>query len=484
MFTETAITPFDEPIVRLPKEQSPSADPLQRLRKDVAAVLAIADEYDLTDGHGQAPSWDRSLAFPINNQLVYPTYIFRGKLLESPTLAYEKLDALLAPHQQMALFRSHSAKGSPHVIKIFNQRPQAQHAQPSTRTLNFVLFFLTLVSVWYVGMTSYFSYALHQGILTPDQLFRDVPLLGTTFSVFNWVYWWRGLPYALSILAILGGHELGHYFVARYHRVTTSLPYFIPLPFGIIGTMGAVINLRAPIKNRRVLLDIAVAGPLVGVLIAVPILFYGLATSTVTYSTEGGLIEGNSILYAVAKIAILGEFYPNGEMDVFINQMAWAGWVGLLVTAFNLVPISQLDGGRILRAYLGEKAHTLHMPFLFILAVVVAISATITTLWVVWILPMLMWAWFALQDRLADVGTLEDITALDPLRVRFVIMIAIIFVLIFVPVPFTITTLTAEPASNGQIQSFETDQPLTQDDRFQMVYDSFTHPHSEEVSQQ
>jgi hypothetical protein len=124
------------------------------------------------------------------------------------------------------------------------------------------------------------------------------------------------------------------------------------------------------------------------------------------------------------------------------------------------------------------------MPFLFILAVVVAISATITTLWVVWILPMLMWAWFALQDRLADVGTLEDITALDPLRVRFVIMIAIIFVLIFVPVPFTITTLTAEPASNGQIQSFETDQPLTQDDRFHVVYDYFTHPHSEEVSHQ
>jgi Zn-dependent protease len=257
--------------------------------------------------------------------------------------------------QQRVLPMSSRFSTSAHKPSTLNHPP---------RTLNFVLFFLTLVSVWYVGMTSYFSYALHQGILTPDQLFQDVPLLGTTFSVFNWVYWWRGLPYALSILAILGGHELGHYFVARYHRVATSLPYFIPLPFGIIGTMGAVINLRAPIKNRRVLLDIAVAGPLVGVLIAVPILFYGLATSTVTYSTEGGLIEGNSILYAVAKIAILGEFYPNGEMDVFINQMAWAGWVGLLVTAFNLVPISQLDGGRILRAYLGEKAHTLHMPFL------------------------------------------------------------------------------------------------------------------------
>ncbi|MFZ4827765.1 MAG: site-2 protease family protein [Phototrophicaceae bacterium] len=483
MFNETAITPFDEPIVRHPKEQSPHADPLQRLKKDVATVLTISDEYNLRDADGQVPSWDRSLAFPINNQLVDPIYIFRGQLLDTPAIAYDKLDALLEPHQQMALFRSHAGIGSPHVIKIFNQRPQVQHAQRPP-TLNLVLFLFTLLSVWYVGMTSYFSYALHQGLLTPDQILRDVTLWGTSISVFNWAYWWRGLPYALSILAILGGHELGHYFVARYHRVATSLPYFIPLPFGIIGTMGAVINLRAPIKNRRVLLDIAVAGPLVGVLIAVPILLYGLATSTVTYSTQGGLIEGNSILYALAKIAVLGEFYPNGEMDVFINQMAWAGWVGLLVTAFNLVPISQLDGGRILRAYIGEKAHTLHMPFLFILAVVVAISATLTTLWVVWILPMMMWAWFALQDRLADVGTLEDITPLDPLRVRFVVMMAIIFVLIFVPVPFTITTLTAEPAPNGQIQSFEADERLIQDNRFAVVYDAFKPSYSPEMSQQ
>ena len=476
MFNETAITPFDEPIIRHPKEQS-QTDPLQRLRKDVESVLSITDEYD------SAPSWDRSPSFPINSQLVSPIYIFHGRLIENPSTAYDKLDALLAPHEQMALFRSYSGIGSPHIIKIFNQRPQPQLPKHRNR-LNFALFLLTLLSVWYVGMTSYFSYALHQGLLTPDQILRDVQFLGTSITLFNWVYWWRGLPYALSILAILGGHELGHYFVARYHRVGASLPYFIPLPFGIIGTMGAVINLRAPIKNRRMLLDIALAGPLVGVMIAIPILLYGLATSTVTYATAGGLIEGNSILYALAKIAVLGEFYPNGEMDVFINQMAWAGWVGLLVTAFNLVPISQLDGGRILRAYLGEKAHNLYMPLLFILAGVVAISATITSLWVVWILPMVMWVWFALQDRVADVGPLDDVTALDPLRIRFVILIAFIFVLIFVPVPFTITTLDAEPAPAGQIDAFETDQPFTQNDHFEVVYDSFEQPYETGVNQQ
>ncbi len=127
-------------------------------------------------------------------------------------------------------------------------------------------------------------------------------------------------------MLILGAHELGHYFAARYHKVPVTLPYFIPLPppFSLFGTLGAFIQLKAPIKSRRALLDVGAAGPLAGFVFALPILIYGLATSPVgpigPLPADGViLLEGNSILYALTKFMIFGQFLPNGNLDVQLN---------------------------------------------------------------------------------------------------------------------------------------------------------------------
>ena len=126
---------------------------------------------------------------------------------------------------------------------------------------------------------------------------------------------------------------MGHYFAARHHKLAVTLPYFIPAPFiSLIGTFGAFIQLREPMRNRKVLLDVGAAGPLAGLVFAVPILLIGLATSSVGPLQVGGMVEGNSMLYALAKMIIFGRILPNGAVDVYVNQLAWAGWTGLLVT--------------------------------------------------------------------------------------------------------------------------------------------------------
>jgi membrane-associated protease RseP (regulator of RpoE activity) len=165
-----------------------------------------------------------------------------------------------------------------------------------------------------------------------------------------------GLSYSLPLMLILLSHELGHYLVARLHGVDASLPYFIPLPpsFGL-GTMGAVIGMRNVTADRKKLMDIGAAGPLAGLLVAIPVICYGLAHSQLGPLVAGGQQEGNSILYALLKRAVKGAWLPDGHRDVFLHPTAWAGWAGLLVTMINLIPIGQLDGGHVAAAYFGNR---------------------------------------------------------------------------------------------------------------------------------
>ena len=155
-----------------------------------------------------------------------------------------------------------------------------------------------------------------------------------------------GWPFAVPLMAILVCHEFGHYFAAMYHRVPASLPYFIPLPLvSPFGTMGAVISMPKRIKSRNALMDIGAAGPLAGIVVAIPVLIIGLAQSEVKPLTGGGMTEGQCLLYWLLKRLVVGEI-PAGH-DVFLTSTAFAGWAGLLVTALNLIPIGQLDGGHI-----------------------------------------------------------------------------------------------------------------------------------------
>lgn len=190
------------------------------------------------------------------------------------------------------------------------------------------------------------------------------------YEISNWIY---GIPYSVLLLLFIASHEFGHYFAARYHRVDVSLPYFIPIPFVFLfpfGTMGAVIRIRSPIQNRNVLFDIGVAGPLAGFVVSVAILIAGFLTLPgpeyiyqihPEYLTQfngqipsWGLYFGDIPLYhLLAGIAPEGAFIPPMN-EMYHYPFLCVGWFGLFVTALNLIPLGQLDGGHILYALLGN----------------------------------------------------------------------------------------------------------------------------------
>ncbi len=255
-------------------------------------------------------------------------------------------------------------------------------------------------------------------------------LLATIASMlFSWtqiVSFAEGVQYTASLLAILMAHELGHYFMARYYGVAVSLPYFIPMPLSVLGTLGAVISMKAPPTNRRQLLHIAVAGPLTGFVLAVPILLVGLAISPVQ-PISPGVLEGNSVLYAVMKILVFGRFLPDGIYDVYLSPMAFAGWTGLLVTALNLLPVGTLDGGHIIFALLGDRARWLRWPVIITLLL-------LGWRWEGW------WLWAVLLFVFGGYHTvpLDNITGLSAGSRLVAVAALVLFLLTFVPVPFTL----------------------------------------------
>jgi membrane-associated protease RseP (regulator of RpoE activity) len=202
--------------------------------------------------------------------------------------------------------------------------------------MNLILFLATVVSVFVVGA----SY-VQTDATSPDPL-RALP---------------GGWRFAVPLLSILLVHEFGHYFAARAHGVRASLPYFIPLPFVGLGTLGAVISMKERIKSRNALLDIGASGPLAGLVVAIPVLVIGLMQSPVQPLTDSGLQEGQSLLYIALKRLILGPI-PEGH-DVFLGPVAYAGWAGLLVTMINLLPVGQLDGGHVAYALFGPRQNRL-----------------------------------------------------------------------------------------------------------------------------
>ncbi len=169
----------------------------------------------------------------------------------------------------------------------------------------------------------------------------------------------RGLPFSLALMAILTAHEMGHYFASRRFGVMATLPYFIPVPpffFPSIGTFGAFIKMVPPIGSRSAILNIGLAGPAVGFVFAVIAAVAGLSYSTMAAETGvHGLKLGGSLIFSVLTRIVLGPV-PEG-MDVLLHPMAFAGWLGFFVTALNLIPIGQMDGGHIVYAVVGEKRH-------------------------------------------------------------------------------------------------------------------------------
>ncbi|NMB76902.1 MAG: site-2 protease family protein [Myxococcales bacterium] len=186
----------------------------------------------------------------------------------------------------------------------------------------------------------------------------------TTFLAGAWSAGGPGLNaaaggmFAAAIMSILLVHEMGHYLAARRHRVEASLPYFLPAPFPPVGTFGAVIRMREPPRSRSALLDIGMGGPLAGLLPALLVCLVGLHLSPVVEMSDlpqGAMLEGNSLLYLGLKRLAHPEMGPS--QDVLLHPLAWAGWLGLLVTSLNLLPAGQLDGGHVAYALFGADTH-------------------------------------------------------------------------------------------------------------------------------
>lgn len=267
--------------------------------------------------------------------------------------------------------------------------------------------------------------------------------------------WLAGGPaFSATLMSILVCHEMGHYVAARRYGLDVSLPYFIPLPpFITLGTLGAVIRMRAPIRDRNQLLVVGAAGPLAGLVVAIPALVIGLELSTVGPIPPDSALEGNSILYGVTKYALFGRWLPSNGMDVNLHPMAFAAWVGLLVTMINLIPIGQLDGGHVMRAWLDDKHERisayLHRGLLAVALVggvvlfLLAADAGLDTLAslgyaAVSVMPWLIWALALTGMRSLSGGEYHPPVVgppLDRARRRLAIAMIIVFILLFVPVP-------------------------------------------------
>jgi len=409
--------------------------PVQRAAKQLEAAVA-----DLFAVH------DVTLGIPGQPE----TIRLRGHLQIASDRAYPKIAARVRNLGYTALLR----REPEHNLDILLLVPGVMSQKSRSRLwVNALLFVLTILATLFVG--TFWS----------DQ----VPLEAD--PVWLLTHLWLGWPFALSLMVILTGHELGHYFAARYYKVPVSLPYFIPMPLPPLGTMGAFILMKGQSVNRRQMLTVGAAGPLVGFVLAVPILILGLCLSTVepmTAPAPGAMIfmEGNSLLYLLLKFAVFGQILPgsgaplsvlaalrevgaallgtfpiDSGYDVFIHPVALAGWAGLLVTALNLLPVGQLDGGHVLYSLVGRRAQKLTWPIIGALLVLGIL------LWQGW----LLWAALIFFFGQSHPDPLDDVTRLDRARRTVAIAVLLIFVLTFTPLPMHTFSGESSALKPGQV---------------------------------
>jgi membrane-associated protease RseP (regulator of RpoE activity) len=371
---------------------------------------------------------------------------YRGQLHQEDTVAaYDQLADSVRPYNLTPLFR----KGDAGRQVIFLVNSPAVPRVNRRATINIILFVFTILGMMLTGAD------------VPPELMCSNGSISVLFQ-----YILTGWPFALSMMGILFAHEMGHYIACRIYKVPATLPYFLPAPLiSPLGTFGAFIAMRGIPKNKRILFDVGIAGPIAGLVIAIPVLLYGLSISAlgpVGHPPAGcsGFLEGNSVFYLFSKFLVFGKLLPEpatlggltvamywlqyffsaspipyGGLDVQISSVALAGWGGLLVTALNLVPVGTLDGGHVAYGLFGDKARRI---FPIAIGVLIALSVLPTLLtqslgsfnfsWILWVM-ILFW--------LGNVRTqpLDDISELDAPRRALGIVMLIVFILLFTPIP-------------------------------------------------
>ena len=228
-------------------------------------------------------------------------------------------------------------------------------------------------------------------------------LFGATFCT---TFYIMGPWYAIPIMTILLSHELGHFFMCRKYNVEATLPYFIPIPFPPFGTFGAVIKMKGYIPSKKALFDIGAAGPIAGLVFAIPIIVIGLCCSKVI-PTHGAhyMSLGEPILFSVIAKIVFGTVAEG--YDIFLHPLAFAGWAGLFVTALNLLPVGQLDGGHIMYALLGEKSKIVFKIGVFGFCV---IAILVYQGWVLFAILLLLFGFRhpAPVDSITNIGAKEN----------------------------------------------------------------------------
>lgn len=366
---------------------------------------------------------------------------YRGRLRMDSAQAYDQMAALLRPLDITPLFRNDQDR---HAVLLV---PGVIRTKPSKAWVSVLLIVLTILSMTFTGVL-YTMGSMVEGSL-PNDLASWLPYIMKSLG--------GGIAFALSLIAILLAHEFGHYLAGRYHKTQVTLPYFIPFPTAF-GTLGAFIQLKEPPKNRRHLLDIGIAGPLSGLIVAIPVLILGLSLSklsplpTSLDGSQGLQLEGNSILYLALKYLVFGKLlpapesyqglspvlywlqyfftgqpFPFGGMDVMLHPVAWAGWAGLLVTALNLIPAGQLDGGHIMYVLLGKRVRVL-LPIILVGLVLLGL------VWQGWWL----WAFLIFIMGRTHAEPLDQITMLDTPRIALAMVGIVVFFLVFTPVPLLV----------------------------------------------
>jgi membrane-associated protease RseP (regulator of RpoE activity) len=249
------------------------------------------------------------------------------------------------------------------------------------------------------------------------------------FALFTLETFLDGLWYAIPMLVILGSHEFGHYFYCRKHNVDATLPYFLPAPLPLTGTLGAVIRIREAFPSKRALFDIGIAGPIAGFVALLPFLIAGLFMSEVLPKPPVAVSLGEPLLFKAMAALVIGPL-PEGH-DIFLHPLGFAAWFGMLATALNLMPFGQLDGGHIAYAVFGRYA-----AYASVATLGAAIFLTFRTgSWVAMTVMMVVMAIFLgiRHPRMMD----ED-SPLDARRKWLAVVALVIFVLCFIPVPIEI----------------------------------------------
>lgn len=284
--------------------------------------------------------------------------------------------------------------------------------------LHVLLFLLTVASTTDVGISYYLSFLSE---------------LGTRTVRLDWATARHGIIYSAAVLGILGAHEMGHYLACRYYNLDATLPFFLPFPLlSISGTLGAVIKIKEPFPTRKALFDIAVAGPLAGFAVLVPLLFYAVHRSTLVTGAPmppGTINFGEPLLFQLTAWLKFGSVGDQWQLN--LHPIGFAAWFGMLATAWNLLPFGQLDGGHLAYATLGDRSR-----FLSFATVAASVGMCfVSKSWIVMTGMMLAMLYF-FGPRHPPV--IDDYEPLGRGRYAIAILAVVLFVLCFTPVPIDI----------------------------------------------